>query len=156
MTTILLIAGIIIGVIALFILMKCLCFLGPKNQHLPDCTGKIVIITGSNTGIGFISACEIAKLKPAKLILACRDPTRGQNAVKQVKDFCLKYQKMEPINAPVDDTVEWMPLDLNDLASVKAFADAFNSKYDKLDILMNNAGIMGLPERKETKQGFEQ
>jgi len=47
--------------------------------------------------------------------------------------------------------VEWMPLDLNDLVSVKAFADAFNAKHDKLDILMNNAGIMALPERKETK-----
>lgn len=48
-----------------------------------------------------------------------------------------------------------MPLDLNDLASVKAFADAFNAKYDKLDILMNNAGIMALQTREETKQGFE-
>lgn len=42
-------------------------------------------------------------------------------------------------------TVEWMPLDLNDLESVKNFADEFNAKYDKLDILMNNAGIMALP-----------
>lgn len=47
--------------------------------------------------------------------------------------------------------VEWMALDLNDLVSVKGFADAFNSKYDKLDILMNNAGIMALPQREETK-----
>jgi len=48
-----------------------------------------------------------------------------------------------------------MPLDLNDLVSVKKFADDFNSKYDKLDILLNNAGIMALPERETTKQGYE-
>lgn len=48
-----------------------------------------------------------------------------------------------------------MQLDLNDLKSVKAFADAFNAKYSKLDILLNNAGIMCLPERQVTAQGYE-
>jgi len=58
-------------------------------------------------------------------------------------------------SALIVGVVEWMALDLNDLVSVKAFAEAFNANHDKLDILMNNAGIMALPERKETKQGFE-
>jgi len=51
--------------------------------------------------------------------------------------------------------LEWIPLDLNDLASVKQFAQTFNSKYDHIDILLNNAGIMALPERETTAQGFE-
>jgi len=46
--------------------------------------------------------------------------------------------------------LEWIPLDLNDLNSVKQFATTFNSKYDKIDILLNNAGIMALPERETT------
>jgi len=58
-------------------------------------------------------------------------------------------------SALIVGVVEWIALDLNDLVSVKAFADAFNANHYKLDILMNNAGIMALPERKETKQGFE-
>ena len=48
-----------------------------------------------------------------------------------------------------------MQLDLNDLESVKKFADKFNAKFDKLDILLNNAGIMALPTRETTAQGFE-
>ena len=46
--------------------------------------------------------------------------------------------------------IEYMPLDLNDMTSVQAFAKDFNSKFSKLDILLNNAGIMALPERKQT------
>ena len=53
------------------------------------------------------------------------------------------------------DNLEFMQLDLNDLASVKTFAEKFNAKYEKLDILLNNAGIMALPKREETAQGFE-
>jgi retinol dehydrogenase-12 len=53
------------------------------------------------------------------------------------------------------NNIEFMQLDLNDLASVKAFAANFNAKYDKIDILLNNAGIMALPNRETTAQGFE-
>ena len=53
------------------------------------------------------------------------------------------------------DCLEFMRLDLNDLNSVKEFARNFNAKYDKLDILLNNAGIMALPQRETTAQGFE-
>jgi len=69
-----------------------------------------------------------------------------------VKEFCTQGLKEGQVvaNDTVDETVEYMALDLNDLTSVKSFADAFNAKYDKLDILMNNAGIMALPERQQT------
>ena len=51
--------------------------------------------------------------------------------------------------------LEFMALDLNDLDSVKSFAEAFKAKYDRLDILLNNAGIMMIPQRETTVQGFE-
>ena len=109
-------------------------FNGGKNYHYPDLSGKIIVITGANTGIGFISAQEMAKLNPAKIIMACRSKARGEEAIKLIGA----------------KNMEFMELDLNDLNSVKAFANAFNAKYKKLDILLNNAGIMMLPKREET------
>jgi len=79
-TALYILVGVVLAIV-LYFLVKCLYCLGPKNTHYPDCTGKVVVITGSNTGLGFIAACEIAKLKPTKLILACRDETRGKRAV---------------------------------------------------------------------------
>jgi NAD(P)-dependent dehydrogenase (short-subunit alcohol dehydrogenase family) len=75
------------------------------------------------------------------IIFACRDQTRAQNAI----------DKLKVATGLGADNVEFMPLDLDDLVSVKKFADDFNAKYDKLDILLNNAGIMALPERETTK-----
>ena len=99
---------------------------------------KIVVITGANTGLGFITVSEMCKLNPRTIVLACRNPDRGHAAVAKVK----AEQGV--------DNIEFMQLDLNDLASVKSFADAFNQKYDRLDILINNAGIMALPTRETT------
>ena len=118
-------------------------FNGSTNKHYPSQAGKTILITGSNTGLGYVAAEELAKLGPAKIILACRDEGRGQAAVKQIKA------------ATNTNCVEFMQLDLNDLDSVKTFATAFNAKHQQLDTLMNNAGIMMLPERETTKQGFE-
>lgn len=134
------------GIIALSVVVLALLkryFNGGKNVHYPDLSGKIVVITGANTGLGYISAREMAKLKAQKVILACRSELRGTDAVNKIKNE-LKV-----------DNIEFMQLDLNDLASVKAFAENFNAKYDKIDILLNNAGIMALPKRETTAQGFE-
>ena len=101
----------------------------------PDLSGKVIVVTGANQpGIGFQTVLEMAKLKPKMIILACRDTKRDQNAVNEIKK--------EGLNC-----VEFMQLDLNDLESVRGFADNFKEKYDKLDILCNNAGIMALPKR---------
>jgi len=108
---------------------------GGTNKHYPDLTGKIIVITGANTGLGYISVEEMCKLNAKKIILACRNPDRGNKAVAQIrKDHGVS-------------NVEFMQLDLNDLNSVKKFAAEFNAKYDKIDILLNNAGIMSLPKR---------
>ena len=116
---------------------------GGVNRHSPKQTGKVIVITGANTGLGFIAAEELARLGPSKLILACRDKARGQAAVDQIKA------------ATKSDCAEFMQLDLNDLQSVKDFSVSFRAKYDKLDTLMMNAGVMTIPEREITKQGHE-
>ena len=81
----------------------------------------------------------MSKLNPSKIIFACRSEARALEAMGKIGGTNLEY----------------IPLDLNDLNSVKQFAATFNSKYDKLDILLNNAGIMALPKRETTAQGLE-
>jgi NAD(P)-dependent dehydrogenase (short-subunit alcohol dehydrogenase family) len=103
-----------------------------------DLSGHVIIITGANSGIGFECAKQLGSQK-ATIILACRSESKAKQAIEDL--------------AMPDQTV-FLPLDLNDLDSVRAFAKAFEEKYDRLDVLMNNAGIMATPFNK-TKQGFE-
>lgn len=102
--------------------------------------GKIVIVTGANSGIGKATAAAIAD-KGAKVILACRCRERGEAALCDLR--CSEGRDLE-----------LMHLDLSDLDSVRAFADAFGRRYERLDALVNNAGILGR-RRTETMQGFE-
>ena len=145
--------GIIVGAILLLVLLKIFVFNGGKNVHFPDLSGKIIVITGANTGLGYISVLEMAKLNPQKIILACRSEERGNEAINKVKAELMSSKKVTDDGKA--DCLEFMRLDLNDLNSVREFAQNFNAKYDKLDILLNNAGIMALPQRETTAQGFE-
>jgi NAD(P)-dependent dehydrogenase (short-subunit alcohol dehydrogenase family) len=108
---------------------------------MPDLTGKIAIVTGANSGIGYEMARALAR-KEATVILACRNKDKGEAAVRQIA------QEHPEAKA------ELMQLDLSDLASVHRFADEYTSHYDRLDILINNAGIMATPFGK-TADGFE-
>jgi NAD(P)-dependent dehydrogenase (short-subunit alcohol dehydrogenase family) len=110
-------------------------------ENIPDLTGKIAIVTGANSGIGYEMARALAG-KEATVILACRDKDKGEAAVRQI------VQEYPEAKAKL------MQLDLADLASVRRFADEFTSHYDRLDILINNAGIMRTPFGK-TADGFE-
>jgi NAD(P)-dependent dehydrogenase (short-subunit alcohol dehydrogenase family) len=116
-------------------------FNGGRNSFKPDLTDKIVVITGANTGLGFIAAKEMAQLNAKVIVFACRSEQRGRDAIEKIK----KETKC--------DNLEFQALDLNDLTSVKNFAENF--PYDRIDILLNNAGIMALPKRETTAQGFE-
>lgn len=104
--------------------------------------GKTIIITGANTGIGYEAALELAK-RNARIILACRDPKRGQDAVDRIK--------AESKN----DNVELELLNLASLKSIKEFSERILKKIDKLDILINNAGLAGIESRTLTEDGFE-
>ena len=111
------------------------------TANIPDLTGKVVIVTGGNSGVGYEAAKEFAR-KGAQTILACRSMQKGQTAIDLIRK--------EIPTAPA----EIMQLDLASLASVRSFVETFKSKFDRLDILVNNAGIMWLPDRK-TEDGFE-
>src|SRR5436190_3417336 len=100
---------------------------------LPRLDGQIVVVTGSTSGIGLAAARELAAAG-ARVVLAVRDTARGGQAA-----------------GTIEGETEVRELDLADLASVRAFADAWDGE---LDVLVNNAGVMAVPERR-TKDGFE-
>lgn len=108
---------------------------------IPDQSGKLAVVTGANSGIGFETALVLAG-KGARVVLACRSEDKAQLAAKKI---VLEYPKA---------IVECMPLDVADLSSVREFAQTLKAKYNKLDLLVNNAGVMALPYSK-TKDGFE-
>lgn len=103
--------------------------------------GKTVVITGANTGIGKETAIDLAK-RGAKVIIACRDMEKGETALKEV------------IEKSANENVTCMKLDLSDSKSIREFADNINKGEEKLNILINNAGVMVCPYGK-TADGFE-
>jgi NAD(P)-dependent dehydrogenase (short-subunit alcohol dehydrogenase family) len=110
-------------------------------DDIPDQTGRIAIVTGANSGIGFETARALAR-KGAKVVLACRNPDKGQDALARIA-----------ADHP-SGSAELQALDLADLDSVCVFAAAFVAGHDRLDLLVNNAGVM-VPPFGKTKQGFE-
>jgi NAD(P)-dependent dehydrogenase (short-subunit alcohol dehydrogenase family) len=110
-------------------------------HDIPDQTGRTAVVTGANTGLGLASARALAA-KGARVVLACRDLVRGAAAVDEVR-------RVAAGAAPVLVT-----LDLADLDSIRAFAASVDADVDRLDILINNAGVMATPLRR-TAQGFE-
>ena len=111
------------------------------SADIPDQSGRVAIVTGSNSGIGFEAARELAR-KGARVVLACRSVDRGQEARERIL-----------AETPGAD-VEVMQLDLADLDQVREFSRAFLERFDRLDLLINNAGVMVPPEGR-TKQGSE-
>ncbi len=112
-----------------------------STKDIPDLTGKIIVVTGANSGIGFYASQEFAA-KGAHVVMACRNPQKAQAAYDELKA------------AVPTASLDVMIVDLASLASVRAFADSFLAKFDQLDILVNNAGIMMTPYG-VTEDGFE-
>jgi NAD(P)-dependent dehydrogenase (short-subunit alcohol dehydrogenase family) len=110
-------------------------------NDIPDQTGRTIIVTGANTGIGRETARMLA-LKGADVVLACRNPEKGRAALAQI------------LAEKPAGRAELETLDLSDLDSVAAFAAAFVRTHERLDLLINNAGVM-VPPLGRTAQGFE-
>ncbi len=100
---------------------------------LPSQAGRTIVVTGANSGIGLVTARELAR-SGARVVLAVRNVAKGEVAAAQI-----------------GHSAEVRPLDLASLASVRAFADAWEGP---LDVLINNAGVMAVPESR-TADGFE-
>ncbi len=113
---------------------------GFTEQDVPDQSGKTALVTGANTGIGFHTARVLAG-KGARVLLGCRSREKAEDAKARI----LK----EHAGADVDI----VDLDLGDLASVRAAAEQIQ-KEERLDLLINNAGLM-IPPYQTTKDGFE-
>lgn len=111
------------------------------TKNIQDLTGKSIIVTGGNSGLGYESVKAFAA-KGAEVVLASRSMEKGDAA------------KTEILKEYPEGKIEVMQLDLGDLQSVKEFAAAYKKKYKQLDILLNNAGIMMTPYSK-TIDGFE-
>jgi len=140
--------GVSCGVIG-FLLWKFFFSQGNQNRRVSkdSLQGKVVVITGGNTGIGKSVALDFAKRK-ARVIIACRSKERAEAAVKDI------------INITNNQDVEYMQLDLSSLQSVRQFVQDYKRKNLECHILINNAGILYLHSRfvgdapTETKEGF--
>ncbi|ORY81484.1 hypothetical protein BCR37DRAFT_336191, partial [Protomyces lactucae-debilis] len=111
-------------------------------KDIPDQTGKVILVTGGNTGIGY-ETCLMLAQAGAKVYLAARSEARANAAIEKIRARNPK------------GTVQWLKLDLQDLESVRSAAQSFSNKESKLDALFNNAGIMATPYQL-TKDGIEE
>jgi NAD(P)-dependent dehydrogenase (short-subunit alcohol dehydrogenase family) len=110
-----------------------------RADRLPDLDGRVAVVTGANSGIGWHVACALAAHR-ARVVLACRDPERGAAAVARIRSEL------------AGSDVRAATLDLASMESVRGFAGEW---HGPLDLLVNNAGVMAPPRRARTADGFE-
>ena len=110
-------------------------------MEVPSQKGRIAVVTGANSGLGFETALAFAK-KDIRVVMACRSLERGVLARARILE-----------QAPAAD-LEVMELDLSRMGSVRDFTESYLRRYDRLDLLINNAGVMAAPYQ-ETEDGFE-
>jgi NAD(P)-dependent dehydrogenase (short-subunit alcohol dehydrogenase family) len=110
-------------------------------QNIPPLDGKNILITGANSGLGLVSAKALAR-RGAHVILACRTLAKANSAADEIRAGNAGA-RLEP-----------QAVDLTDLGSVRAFAREINARHARLDVLLNNAGVMATPYLR-TQDGFE-
>lgn len=111
------------------------------ETHVPDQTGRIAIVTGANSGLGYENSRALATAG-AQVVMGVRNREKGETARQSIMEIT------------PDATVEVRELDLADLDSIASFARSIDKDFGKVDILINNAGVMAIPESK-TADGFE-
>jgi NAD(P)-dependent dehydrogenase (short-subunit alcohol dehydrogenase family) len=110
-------------------------------DQIPDQSGRTAIVTGANSGLGLVTARELAR-HGARVVLACRNTEKGEVALGDCRE------------AAPGVGIELEELDLASLDSVREFAERFQTGHEGLDLLINNAGVMATP-RRSTADGFE-
>ncbi|MBN2379904.1 SDR family oxidoreductase [candidate division WOR-3 bacterium] len=106
-----------------------------------DMKGKVCLITGANSGIGKVTATELARMD-ATVVMVCRDRLRGTVAMSEI------------MNETGADTIDLMTADVSSLSQIHQLAKQFRKKYQRLDVLINNAGV-SLDKRGESADGIE-
>jgi NAD(P)-dependent dehydrogenase (short-subunit alcohol dehydrogenase family) len=104
-------------------------------ESIPDQSGRLVVVTGANSGIGYVTARELAR-RGGHVVLACRSPERGQAALDRLRDEVPTAR------------AEMRRLDLASLDSIRGFVDEWDHK--RLDLLVNNAGVAMVPSRERS------
>lgn len=112
-----------------------------NSTDMPDQKGRVAVVTGSSSGIGYEAARALA-VKNAMVVIAVRNLKKGNDAAEKIK---AGHRSAD---------IKVMELDLADLSSVRRFAEKFTSDYSRLDLLINNAGVM-VPPYSKTSDGFE-
>ncbi|MGO9924965.1 MAG: SDR family NAD(P)-dependent oxidoreductase [Mycobacterium sp.] len=112
-----------------------------SEADVPDQSGRVVVVTGANTGIGYQTAAILAN-RGAHVVLAVRNLEKGNAALSRI------------VAASPRADVTLQALDLNSIDSVRSAADALRTAYPRIDLLINNAGVMWTPKQ-VTKDGFE-
>lgn len=110
-------------------------------DQIPDQSGRTAVVTGANSGLGFETAKALVG-RGANLVLACRSASKAEAAIDAIR-------REEPAGK-----VEFFALDLASLASIRDFAKRVTDRYPQIHLLVNNAGVMAIPQRK-TEDGFE-
>ena len=112
------------------------------SADVPDQSGRVAIVTGANSGLGYDTAAVLAD-RGAHVVLAVRNLDKGKEAADRIKP------------ASPNAAVTLQELDLTSLNSVHKAADELRATYPRIDLLINNAGVMYVPKRETTKDGFE-
>jgi NAD(P)-dependent dehydrogenase (short-subunit alcohol dehydrogenase family) len=114
------------------------------DKDIPDLSGKVIIVTGGSSGLGKESVHQLVKHNPEKVYLAARTSKRGNAAIEEIEN-----------NVPsAKGKIHYLEVDMASFASVKQAADRILAENTRLDILMNNAGVVGNPAS-VTSDGYE-
>ncbi|RAK74716.1 putative short-chain dehydrogenase/reductase family protein [Aspergillus fijiensis CBS 313.89] len=113
------------------------------QRDIVDLSGKVILVTGGNTGLGKETIVQLAQHNPSRIYLAARNESKAQDAIASIR---------ESLPSAVD--IRYLPLDLGSLKSIRAAAERFRADCDRLDTLILNAGTMNNPT-KFTEAGFE-
>lgn len=134
---------VVMMVAAFFVIGVKIYFAGGSCRSRAKLLGKTVIVTGANTGIGREAALSFAG-RGAKVILACRNYRKGLKAMKHIRDLS------------ENNLVEFRKLDLSSFDSIREFARDLNEEEERIDIIVNNAGVLTSSARQMTKDGHEE
>lgn len=119
------------------------------EKDYPTLDGKVVIVTGGNSGVGYETVKSLAGTTKAKVYIFARNKNKTKEAIERMKkEILAKYNKSS-------SNVHFIKIDLSDLETIKGAVEKFLSKESRLDIVIHNAGVMAPPPNSRTSQGYE-